>query len=140
MDDVDRQLIALLRDDGRASVASLAQALRVARGTVQNRLAKLQADGTIVGFTVRLRPQAEAHRIRGLMTVEVEGRRQDAVVKALRGDPAVTGLHTTNGRWDLVVEIRADTLQEFDRVLVRIGQLDGITRSETNLLLTTHKL
>jgi DNA-binding Lrp family transcriptional regulator len=140
MDDVDRQLIALLRDDGRASVASLAQALRVARGTVQNRLAKLQADGTIVGFTVRLRPQAEAQRIRGLMTVEVEGRRQDAVVKALRGDPAVTGLHTTNGRWDLVVEIRADTLQEFDRVLVRIGQLDGITRSETNLLLTTHKL
>jgi DNA-binding Lrp family transcriptional regulator len=140
MDDVDRQLIALLRDDGRASVASLAQKLRVARGTVQNRLAKLQADGTIVGFTVRLRPQAEAHRIRGLMTVEVEGRRQDAVVKALRGDPAVTGLHTTNGRWDLVVEIRADTLQEFDRVLVRIGQLEGITRSETNLLLTTHKL
>jgi DNA-binding Lrp family transcriptional regulator len=140
MDDVDRQLIALLRDDGRASVASLAKKLRVARGTVQNRMAKLQADGTIVGYTVRLRPQVEAHRIRGLMTVEVEGRRQDAVVKALRGDPAVAGLHTTNGRWDLVVEIRADTLQEFDRVLVRIGQLDGITRSETNLLLTTHKL
>jgi DNA-binding Lrp family transcriptional regulator len=140
VDDVDRQLIALLRDDGRASVASLAKRLRVARGTVQNRLAKLEASGTIVGYTVRLRPQAEAHRIRGIMTVEVEGRRQDAVVRALRGDPAVVALHTTNGRWDLVVEVRADSLQEFDRVLVRIGQLDGISRSETNLLLTTHKL
>jgi DNA-binding Lrp family transcriptional regulator len=140
MDEVDRQLIAMLRDDGRASIASLAKRLRVARGTVQNRLAKLEGTGTIVGYTVRLRPQEEAHRVRGITTVAVEGRRQDAVVRALRGDPAVTALHTTNGRWDLVVEVRADSLQEFDRVLVRIGQLDGISRSETNLLLTTHKL
>jgi DNA-binding Lrp family transcriptional regulator len=140
MDDTDRRLIALLRDDGRASVASLAKKLGVARGTVQNRLARLEADGTIVGYTVRLRPHAEQQRIRGLMTVEVEGRRQEAVMKRLRGEPAVTGLHTTNGRWDLVVEIRADSLQDFDRLLVRIGALEGITRSETNLLLTTHKL
>ncbi len=139
MDDVDRQLISLLRDDGRASIASLAKRLRVARGTVQNRLAKLEADGTIVGYTVRLRPQAEEHRVRGIMTVEVEGRRQDAVMKALRGDPAVTAMHTTNGRWDLVVELRADSLHEFDKVLVRIGALEGVARCETNLLLTTHK-
>lgn len=140
MDDTDRQLIALLRDDARKSVASLAKALRVARGTVQNRMAKLEADGTILGYTVRLRPQVEEHRIRALMTVAVEGNRTDAVIKALRGEPAVGALYSTNGRWDIVAELRADSLEAFDRVLGRIRQLEGISNTETSLLLSTHKL
>ena len=139
MDDIDRRLIALLRDDGRASVAALAKQLGVARGTVQNRLAKLEAGGTIVGYSVRLKPQHEEQRIRGLMTVAVEGNRAEAVLKALRGEPAVTALHTTNGRWDIVAEVRADSLQAFDAVLTRIRQLDGIASTETSLLLSTHK-
>lgn len=140
MDDTDRQLISLLRDNARVSVASLAKVLRVSRGTVQNRLDKLEADGTIVGYTVRLRPQAEAHRIRALMTVAVEGNRIDHVLSALRGDPAVSALHTTNGRWDIVAELRADSLEAFDRVLGRIRLLEGIANTETSLLLSTSKL
>ena len=140
MDDTDRQLISLLRDNARVSVASLAKVLRVSRGTVQNRLDKLEADGTVVGYTVRLRPQAEAHRIRALMTVAVEGNRIDHVLSALRGDPAVSALHTTNGRWDIVAELRADSLEAFDRVLGRIRLLEGIANTETSLLLSTSKL
>ena len=140
MDDTDRQLLALLRDNARASVASLAKVLRVSRGTVQNRLQRLSADGTIVGYTVRLRPLAEAHQIRALMMVEVVGTRTDQVLAALRGDPAVSALHTTNGRWDIVAELRADSLESFDRVLRRIRLLDGIANTETSLLLSTHKL
>lgn len=140
MDDTDRQLIALLRDNARASVASLAKVLRVSRGTVQNRLNRLEADGTIVGYTARLRPQAEAHRIRALMTVAVEGNRIDQVLSGLRGDPAVSALHTTNGRWDIVAELQADSLASFDRVLGRIRLLEGIANTETSLLLSTFKL
>lgn len=140
MDDTDRQLLSLLRDDARASVASLAKVLRVSRGTVQNRLAKLEADGTITGYTVRLRPQAEGHRIRAFMTVAVEGNRTAAVLAALRGDPAVSALHTTNGRWDMVAELQADSLEAFDRVLSRIRLLEGIANTETSLLLSTSKL
>ena len=140
MDDLDRRLIALLRDDGRATVASLAKRLRVARGTVQNRIARLEADGVIVGYTVRLRPAVEEQQIRGLMTIAVEGPRADPVLRALRGDPAVTALHTTNGRWDLVAEVRAGSLQDLDQVLARIRKLDGIASTETSLLLSTHKL
>ena len=140
MDDTDRQLLSLLRDNARASVASLAKLLRVSRGTVQNRLHKLEADGTIVGYTTRLRPMAEAQRIRALMTVEVVGTRTDQVLSALRGDPAVSALHTTNGRWDIVAELQADSLESFDRVLGRIRLLDGIANTETSLLLSTHKL
>jgi|ERR1700729_502791 len=140
VDDTDRQLIALLRDDARAPVAWLAKTLRLSRGTVQNRMNRLKADGTIVGYTVRLKPQTEEQRIRGLMTVAVEGARADAVLKALRGDPAVTALHTTNGRWDIVAEVRAESLPAFDRVLARIRLLEGISNTETSLLLSTHKL
>jgi DNA-binding Lrp family transcriptional regulator len=93
-----------------------------------------------VGYTVRLKPQTEEQRIRGLMTVAVEGARADAVLKALRGDPAVTALHTTNGRWDIVAEVRAESLPAFDRVLARIRLLEGISNTETSLLLSTHKL
>ena len=140
MDDTDRQLISLLRDNARTSVAALAKTLRVSRGTVQNRLDKLEHSGTIVGYSVRLKPQAEAHQIRALMTVAVEGNRIDPVLAALRGDPAVSGLHTTNGRWDIVAELQADSLEAFDRVLSRVRQISGIANTETSLLLSTLKL
>lgn len=139
MDDLDRQLLASLRDNARSSIASLAKKLRVARGTVQNRLARLEKDGIIVGYTVRLKPQAEAHGIRAVMTIAVEGNRTQSVLRSLRGDPAVAALHTTNGRWDFVAELRAENLQEFDRIISRISLLEGVSKSETNLLLTTYK-
>lgn len=117
----------------------MAKALGVARGTVQNRLARLEADGVIVGYTVRLKREAEDQRIRALMTVAVEGNRTDEVLKALRGDPAVCALHTTNGRWDIVAELRTDSLEAVDRALGRIRQIEGISTTETSLLLSTHK-
>ena len=139
MDDTDRKLIGLLRNDARASVASLAKALGVARGTVQNRMSRLAADGSIVGYTVRLKPDVEEQRMRAFMTVSVEGNQVDAVLKSLRGEPSVSALHSTNGRWDIVAELRADSLEAFDRVLARIRLIQGISQTETSLLLSTFK-
>jgi DNA-binding Lrp family transcriptional regulator len=139
MDSIDRKLLSLLREDARVPVATLAKTLKVARGTVQNRLTRMEADGTIVGYTVKLKPEVEEQTIRALMTVAVEGNRTDEVLRSLRGDPAVCALHTTNGRWDIVAELRADSLEAVDRVLGRIRLIDGISNTETSLLLSTHK-
>lgn len=139
MNDTDQQLLALLRDDARAPVATLARRLRVSRGTVQNRIRRLERDGVIVGYTVRLRPSAEPHRIRALMTIAIEGNATDAVLKALRGHPAVHTLHSTNGRWDVIAEIHADTLEAFDQVLGKIRLIPGIASTETSILLSTLK-
>src|SRR5690349_3717333 len=98
MDDVDREIIALLRADARMPVAALAARLRVARGTVQNRLRRLEEEGVIVGYTVRLRPESEPHRIRAWMSIAVEGNAAPDVIRALRGEPLVGALHSTNGR------------------------------------------
>jgi DNA-binding Lrp family transcriptional regulator len=140
MDDTDRQLLALLRDDARMPIVTLAKQLRVARATVQNRIARMEADGTIVGYAVRLRPEAEAHRIRASMAIAVDGAQGEAVRRTLRGHPNVTALHTTNGRWDLIAELRADTLEAFDKVLNTIRSIPGIANTETSILLSTHKL
>ena len=89
MDDIDRQLIGLLSENARTSVASLAKSLKVARGTVQNRLAKLERDGTIAGYTIRLRPAVDERRISAFTTIAVEGARIEPVVRTLRGDPSI---------------------------------------------------
>ena len=140
MDDTDRELIGLLRDDARLPVVALASKLRVARATVQNRLARLQADGTILGYTVRLKPSVEVARIRAIMTVAVEGNRATEVRNKLRGHPNVCALHSTNGRWDIVAELRADSMESFDNVLNAIRLIDGIATTETSILLSTYKV
>src|SRR6202163_4781919 len=121
LDDLDRKLLALLRADSRSPVASLAAKLKVSRGTVQNRIARMQKPGgAIQGFTVRTAPEMEASRVRAIMTIAVEGERSGAVVKALRGFPEVDRVHTTNGRWDLIAELDTETLAAFSRTLDQI--------------------
>jgi DNA-binding Lrp family transcriptional regulator len=139
MDDLDRQLVGLLRGNARLPAATIARTLRVARGTVQNRIAKLEQEGVIAGYTVRLAAPDGDRRITALMLIAVEGNNVEKVLRSLRGDASVSTLHTTNGRWDIIAELRADTLEEFDRVLSRIRRIEGVANSETNLLLSTHK-
>ena len=88
-----------------------------------DRIARPERDGVIAGYTVRLRAPDEDRRIVALMLLAVEGNSVENVLFTLRGDPAVSALHTTNGRWDVVAELRADTLEEFDRVLGRIRRI-----------------
>ena len=139
MDDLDRQLIGLLRGNARLPAATIARTPRVARGTVQNRIARLEQEGVIAGYTVRLAAPDGDRRITALMLIAVEGNNVEKVLRSLRGDASVSTLHTTNGRWDIIAELRADTLEEFDRVLSRIRRIEGVANSETNLLLSTHK-
>ena len=117
MDTLDQQLLALLRLDARASVATLATKLKVSRGTVSNRIAKLEDGGTINGYTVRLRPDAVPDQITAWMSIAVEGNRTREVISILLGEPGVTGLFDTNGRWDLLAELRSSNLGELADVL-----------------------
>ena len=137
MDELDRKLLALLRADSRTPAATLAARLKVSRGTVQNRIARLQAQGVIQGFTVRTRPELEAQRIRAVMSIAIEGERSSAVIRKLKGLPAVDRIWTTNGRWDLVAELDVGSLGEFSRALDDIRTIEGISMTETSLLLAS---
>ena len=137
LSDLDHRLLAVLREDGRAPVAELARRLGVTRATVTARLDRLLASGVIVGFSVRLRGDATEGGVRAVSLIEVEGRSTDAVIRALRGFPEIESLHTTNGAWDLVAEVRTTDLTAFDQLLNRIRSVDGVLTSETSLLLSS---
>jgi DNA-binding Lrp family transcriptional regulator len=139
MDDTDRKLISALRHDARASLSDLALALGVSRTTVRARIERLQRSGDIVGFSVVLKDDAAKDPVRGLMMLGIEGRGTDRIVRQLNGLSAVRATHATNGRWDIIVEIGTDTLEDLDKTLGQIRRFDGIVSSETNLLLSTRK-
>ncbi len=139
MDTLDQQLIAHLRTDARASVATLAHRLGVSRGTVGNRIRKLEDSGTIVGYTVRLRPDIEHNEISAWMSIAVEGNQTRKVISILLGEPGVASLHDTNGRWDLLAELRSSNLGDLAAVLERIRLIKGIGATETSIHLQSYK-
>jgi DNA-binding Lrp family transcriptional regulator len=139
MDDTDRALIALLRKDARTNIATLAAKLGVSRGTVTNRLRRLEDEHVIVGYSVRLKPEAEPERIRAWMAVRVEGNQTRTVIASLLGEPGVESLHDTNGRWDLMAELRADDMASLSQLLERVRLVKGIAHTETSILLATYR-
>jgi DNA-binding Lrp family transcriptional regulator len=140
LDDLDRRLIAALRADARTPVTTLARSLGVTRATVNHRVTRLLDSGTVLGFSVRVREERDPDSIRAIALIEVAGRSTDQVIAVLRGFPEVRAIHTTNGGWDLVAELRTDTLSSFDRLLGEIRSIDGIANSQTSVLLSSAKI
>lgn len=139
MDDTDTRLISALRHDARASLSELSASLGLSRTTVRARIEKLRARGEIIGFTVVLREDTLRDPVRGLMMIGIEGRGTERIIRQLNGLSEVRSVYSTNGRWDVIVEIGTDTLERFDDVLFRIRRLEGVMSSETSLLLSTRK-
>ena len=137
MDDLDKKLITLLRHNGRRSISDLALETYTSRATVRARIERLEQSGSIIGYTVILRADTVEEAVRGIMMIEIEGHVTDRVIRALGGFPEISEIHSTNGRWDLIVELSASTLTDFDAILRRIRLVPGITGSETSLLLST---
>jgi DNA-binding Lrp family transcriptional regulator len=139
MDDLDGRIISALRHDARLPLSDLAAQLDTSRTTLRARIARLQERGDIVGFTVLTRADVMRDPVRGLMMIGIEGRGTERITRQLGSFPEIRAVHSTNGRWDIIVEIGTDTLEAFDAALTRIRRLDGIVASETNLLLKTRK-
>lgn len=137
MDSLDQHLVTLLRHDARRSISDLAVELGVSRATVRSRIERLERAGEILGYTVILRADAVELPVRGIMLIQIEGHAAARVIRALGGFPEVSTIHTTNGQWDLIVELGTASLIELDAVLGRVRLISGITNSETNLLLAT---
>lgn len=140
IDALDQQLIALLRSNARTPVATLASKLGVSRATVQNRMRRMENNGVILNYTVNLKPGTEINPVRAFMTIAVEGKKAPTVIRALRGFPTICALHSTNGRWDLIAEIRTESLESFNRLLGEVRLIEGVSATETSLLLDSQKL
>jgi len=136
IDNLDRALLALLRENARLPVAVLARRLGLARTTVQARLDRLEATGTVQGYTVRLNESLRAP-LRATALVSIEPRSAPAVLSRLESLPGVRTVHTTSGRFDLIVGLEAASTEELDATLDRIGEAKGVRGSESLIHLST---
>jgi DNA-binding Lrp family transcriptional regulator len=121
------------------SLYDLSHQLGVSRTTVRSRIERLQQRGDILGFTVVLKDDAIRDTVRGIMMIGIEVRGTDRIVRQLTGLPELRAVHSTNGRWDVIAEIGTNSLEDFDSTLAKIRRMDGVTSSETSLLLSTRK-
>lgn len=133
----DQELIALLKLNAREPVASLGRKLNISRTTVQDRLKRLEEQGVIAGYTVRLAEEVERGGIRAYVTVEVEPKRSVEVARALAKLPQVETLHTVSGKVDLIAMVRTQSAEDMDRMLDHVGLIPGVTGTESAVVLST---
>jgi len=133
----DDELIALLRVDAREPVASLARKLGLSRTTVQDRLRRLEQNGVIAGYSVKLAREIDRGGIRAYVTISVEPRRQIDVAKAVSRLPQVETLHTVSGKFDLIAQVKTVSAEDMDRLIDQVGLIAGVTQIETAVILST---
>lgn len=136
LDETDTQLLALLSENARAPVATLARKLGLARTTVQARIDRLETSGAIAGYTLRLGDAARP-RLRATALLSIELRSGPTVLDRLKSLPAVESVHTCSGRFDLIVQLAADSTSELDDTLDNIGEAKGVKSSESLIHLST---
>lgn len=137
LDDTDRQLLALLRENARAPTAELARRLGLSRTTVQARLDRLLRRRVIAGFTVVVPDEVEAALVRAHVMITLAPRRAAAIETALRRIPEVRVLHSVSGPFDLIAVVAAGSIAELDALIDRIGTLDGVERTTSAIVLST---
>ena len=133
----DDQLLSLLREDARASTAQIARRLGLSRTTVQSRIERLEQQGVIRGYTVRVDDGLEQARIRAHIMITVSPKKMAAVVKTLQAIPEVRTLQSVSGPYDLVALWVVGDVNQMDVLTDRIGEIDGVERTSTAIVLST---
>ena len=139
LDTKDQGLLSLLRADARISVVELAKRLGLSRATIQNRMRRLEEREIITGYTVLIGSEVNKPEVRALMSIEADSASEARVIKKLRGNPHIRAVHHTTGRWDLVVDIATHSLSSFNKIIGAIRLIEGVTSTETNLLLESYE-
>lgn len=139
MNSKDTQIINALRQNARASISDIAKANGLSRATVKNRIQKLEEEGVITGYTVRLSNEAFRAQVSGWVLINAFATKEENVIAAMQDMPEIRRIYTTNGKWDLTAVIVAETLQDFDRALSSLRRIDGVEETSSNLLLSSRK-
>jgi len=132
----DQQLLTVLRENARASTAEIARRLKLSRTTVQSRIERLERQGVIGGYTVRVNDAAERGYIRAHIMITVFPKQMSTVVQALHGMPEVRVLHSVSGPFDLVAMGVVPSVSEMDELTDRIGAIDGVERTTSSVILS----
>ncbi|MFB2538417.1 MULTISPECIES: Lrp/AsnC family transcriptional regulator [unclassified Acinetobacter] len=138
-DDVDIAILGILKQDARTPISHIAEKLKLSRASVTKRIERMQDTGVIANYTITTKLNHLRPMVRAWMHIQVDGTKTQVVMKSLRVELSIQRIHSTNGKWDLLVELESEDLEKFDQALDRIRNIAGIANSETSILLSTHK-
>ena len=133
----DRALLALLGENARMPVAELARRLGLSRTTVQARLERLERDGVIAGYAVRLSEDYLAGLVRAHLLITIAPKALAAVTAELKAIREVTTLHSVSGSFDLIAMLAAPSIADLDRLIDAIGEMSGVERTLSSIILST---
>ena len=137
MDSIDERLLLALRENGRASTAELARLVGRSRTSVQSRIERLEKHGVILGYGLRLAPEHALGAVRAHVMIKVGPKETRAVSTALRAMAQVRVLHSVSGEADLIAVASAGSVAEMDLVIDQIGELEGVERTNSSIILST---
>ena len=137
LDEIDERLLTLLRDDARQTIAQLAKELGISRGQIYSRLARLEEDKVVAGYTVRLGHAFTASRVRAHMMIKTLPRFHREVEAALATLPQVQAIHAISGEYDIIAMLEADNGAQLNELIDDVGLLDGVERTTTSVILAT---
>ncbi|WP_414902701.1 Lrp/AsnC family transcriptional regulator [Sphingomonas flavalba] len=137
LDDIDERLLARLREDARQAIAQLAKDLGISRGQLYSRLSRLESEGVIAGYTVRLGSAFVASRLRAHMMIKTRPRFHREVEQALADITLIQAIHAISGEYDIIAVLETEDGTQMNELIDQIGLLDGVERTTTSIILAT---
>ncbi len=138
MDDIDRQIVALLREDGRRSYQSIGSRVSLSAPAVKRRVDRLEADGVIRGYSAQVDAQRFGWGTHAFVALYCEGRMAAAEVRgAVERHPEVEAAYTVAGQASAMLHVRARDTTHLEEALERIRDNPGVTRTQTQIVLST---
>lgn len=137
IDNLDGKLLARLKQNSRVSTSELARILGVSRTTIQDRIQRLEKKQVIAGYTVILHKQYTRMLIKAQVMIQINPKLAAEVGKALRLVDEIKILHAVSGPYDLIAEIAAETTEEIDKTLDSIGNVAGVEKTMSSIVLST---
>lgn len=143
-DETDRQILRLLQEDGRLSNAALAEKVGLPTSTVYERVRKLERKGVIKRYMAVVDPEALGKPIAAFIRLAVGG--VDSYVESKKriteisvAEPDVLECHGVAGEDCYILKVRVANPQELEKLIERIRMRTSISRSTTNIVLSTFK-
>ena len=138
MDAVDRKIVSLLRENARRSFKDIGGYVHLSAPAVKRRVDRLEADGVLIGYTAIVDPAAFGWQAEAFVDLYCEGRMPgDAIRRAVEREPGVVSAHTVAGEASAMLHVRAADTKDLEAALERIRSTDGITRTVTEVVLST---
>ena len=136
LDEIDNKILALLMDNARLPVTTIAKRLSMARTTVIARIKALEEKNVIAGYSVRLNQEISQAAVRAYVGISIDPHRSTAFVKALQAMPEAETLCAVSGTIDYMLTLRCRSTSELDKVLDQIGAVEGVRQTATSIILT----